>query len=314
MTQRENQWHDIYKYYNGCLESVEVLDIFTREKYTLSTRELIEFRPESPDFILSIPHSGVLLPTQYKDHFELNSKSLIEIDFFSDIIFEPTGGLQVISRLTPLFINMNRPREGSRSEYLPRHLTNSSTEYYSIDDELILQKSYAPLEKESILQYYDLYHGLLSSLIEYQKRNMGYALLIDGHSMTSVGLGRAHDKGQERDNFVVGTLDDTSAHPAIISAFVETLRQGIGHHGLGLTVSKNDPYSGGFITRIHGNPGRDAHAIQIEVTMGTYMYEPVEKDRVKRFALKQHRVHVVQDILSQAITSACDAAGRIYSQ
>jgi len=313
-TQIVNQWDDIYDQYKAHAEAVEVLDVFSDEKYTLSTMDLVKFRPQSPDFILSIPHSGVLLPTQFKDRFELDSKSLLEIDLFSDILFGAIGGLQVISRLAPFFIDMNRNREGSEHKYVPRHLTNPPTESYSIKDEPILQKTYTPLEKESIMKYYDLYHGILASLIEKLKREQGYALLIDGHSMMSVGLGRVHDKGQERDNIVVGTLDDTSAHPEIISAFVNTLRREIKPYDLGLTITKNDPYSGGFITRIHSDPGNDVHVIQIEVTMDTYMFEPVETDKVKRYALKQSRVQIAQDFLRQATIAACDAARRIYSR
>jgi len=307
-----SQWDDIYEHYTGHAERVEVLDVFSEEKYTLSARDLIEFRPQNPDFILSIPHSGVLLPAKYKDHFALDSKSLLEIDLFSDILFEAIGGLQVISRLAPFFVDMNRNRDGSESKKVPRHLANSPTEYYTIKDEPALQKEYSPLQEENIMEYYDLYHDLLTSLIKKLKREQGYALLIDAHSMTSVGLGRVHDEGEERDNIVVGTLDDTSAHPEIISAFVNTLKQGIKPYGLGLTLAKDEPYAGGFITRMHSDPDNDVHVIQIEVTMDTYMYEPVETDKTKRYALKQSRLRIAQDFLRKAALAACEAARQIY--
>ncbi len=313
-TQPTYQWDDIYAHYEGHSEEVEVVDVFSEEKYVLSTRDLVEFRPQNPNFILSIPHSGVLLPAKYKDHFELNSKSLLEIDLFSDILFEAIGGLQVISRLAPFFVDLNRSRNGSKSKHLPRHLANPPTEYYSVKDELLLQKGYTPFQEENVLEYYDLYHKILTSLIEKLKKEQGYALLIDAHSMTSVGLGRVHDKGEERDNIVVGTLDDTSAHPEIISAFVNTLKQGIKPYGLGLTFAKNDPYAGGFITRMHSDPGNDAHAIQIEITMDTYMYEPSDSDKDKRYALKQSRLRIAQDFLRKAALAASDTARRIYSR
>ncbi len=313
-TQPTYQWDDIYAHYEGHSEEVKVVDVFSEEKYVLSTKDLIEFRPQNPDFILSIPHSGVLLPAKYKGHFELNAKSLLEIDLFSDILFEAIGGLQVISRLAPFFVDLNRSRNGSESKHVPRHLANPPTEYYSVKDELFLQKEYSPTQEESILEYYDLYHDILASLIKKLKKERGYALLIDAHSMTSVGLGRVHDKGEERDNIVVGTLDDTSAHPEIISAFVNTLKQGIKPYGLGLTFAKNDPYSGGFITRMHSDPDNDVHAIQIEVTMDTYMYEAIEADKEKRYALKQSRLRLAQDFLRKAALAASDTARRIYSR
>ncbi len=312
-TEPAARWDDIFYLYNGYTEPVEVLDVFSDEKYLLSTRDLIEFRPQNPDFILSIPHAGVLIPTKYKEHFDIDSKSLLEIDLFSDILFEAVGGLQVISRLAPFFVDMNRSRNGSESRHLPRHLSNTPTEYYNIEDELVLQKEYEPKQEEKILKYYDLYHNVIGSLIENLKREQGYALVIDCHSMTSVGLGRVHDEGEERDNIVVGTLDDTSAHPEIISAFVKALKQGIKPYNLGLTLAKNEPYSGGFITRIHNDPKNDVHVIQIEVTMDTYMYEPMESDKAKRYALKQSRLHIAQDFLRKAVLAASEAARKVYS-
>ncbi len=306
------QWEDIYAHYEGHAEKVEVVDVFSEEKYILSTKDLIEFRPQNPDFILSIPHSGVLIPAKYQDHFKLDAKSLLEIDLFSDILFEALGGLQVISRLTPFFVDMNRRKNGSKSKRLPRHLGNPPTEYYNVQDELILQKGYTPYQEESILEYYDLYHEILASVIEKSKKERGYALLIDAHSMTSVGLGRVHDEGEERDNIVVGTLDDTSAHPEIISAFINTLKQGIKPYGLGLTYAKNEPYSGGFITRMHSDRDNDVHVIQVEVTMDTYMYEAIETDKEKRYALKQSRLRIAQDFLRKAALAASDTARRLY--
>jgi len=311
--QLKKQWDSIFFHYKEHTELTEVFDVFSDEKYQLPIRDLIELRPGNSDFILSIPHSGVLLPTEYKEHFSLDTKSLLEIDLFSNILFEALGGVQIISRFAPFFVDMNRKREGAKSDHVPKHLTNPPTESYNVKDEFMLRKAYASSQKVSIMKYYDLYHDILTSLIKKLKREHGYALLIDGHSMMSVGLGRAYDVGEQRGNIVVGTLDDTSAHPDIISAFGDTMRKSIEPYGLGLSVIKNEPYSGGFITRMHSDPEKDVHVIQVEVTMDTYMYEPMEADETKRYALKQSQLHIVQDFLRQAVAAASDAARRLYS-
>lgn len=308
----ETRWESIHKHYKPFIQPVEVIDVFSRENYELSVEELIEFRPQSSDFILSIPHSGVLIPTSYEDYFDLDTQSLTEIDLFSDILFEALGGLQIVSRLSPFFVNMNREREGTERGDVPRHLKNTPTRYITIKDVPILKKNYTPAQKEEILKYYDLYHHILETLILQMKKDRGYALLIDGHSMTSVGLGHSSDKGKERDNFVVGTLGDTSAHTRIISSFVEAIRESARAHGLGLTLAKNDPYAGGFITRKHNDPENRVHVIQIEVSMDTYMYEPVDESLVKRYALKQSRIKIAQDILGRGIRAACESAEQLH--
>ncbi|MFP3976069.1 MAG: N-formylglutamate amidohydrolase, partial [Dehalococcoidia bacterium] len=312
VSESTSRWDDIDALYEGFEESVETLDVFSYDGYTLSTKELVEFRPGNLDFILSIPHAGVLVPTDFAEHFELDTSSLVEIDLFSDVIFEALGGAQVISRLAPFFVDMNREREGSKGKQIPKHLKNPATEYYTVQDEPILQEPYSASEEEKVIKYYDLYHEMLSTLIERMKRERGYALIIDGHSMMSTGLGRVHDTGQERDNFVLGTLGGTSACEGIVSAFGSSLKQGTESHGLSLTFAKDDPYSGGFITRKHHDPKNNVHVIQVEVTMGTYMYEPVDEDVVRRYALKQPRVTIVQDILRNAVRSACEMAERVY--
>ncbi|MFO8056277.1 MAG: N-formylglutamate amidohydrolase [bacterium] len=304
---------DIKKLYESFEPSVPVFDVFTNERHDISIKSLIGFWPRSADFVLSIPHSGVLVPVRYADQLDISNQCLLEIDMYSDILYGGLEGMQVICGLAPFFLDLNREREGSEEPGLPCHLTNPATEYYSIENKSLLKRPYSRDQKEHILEYYDLYHGILERLIRAMKEYKGYALLLDGHTMSSVGLGRVHDEGRERKDFVVGTLNDTSAHPEIINAFVESLKAGADSHQLGLTFEKNQPYSGGFITRNYADPEQDVHVIQLEVTMDTYMYEPVEESRLKRYGLKQLRVRIVQDILRHALQAAIHTAERIYS-
>ncbi len=306
-------WSNIYKLYEDFVSNVDVFDVFCRESYSLHIYDLIDFTPRSNDYILSLPHSGILVPEDYVSKFDLGPNCLKEIDLLSDILYEGLGGLQVVNRLAPFFVDVNRSRDGIDDTKMPSHLTNPATEYYTIENKTLLNEPYNSREKKSALQYYDLYHSILEYLSEQMINEQGYALIIDAHSMSSVGWGRVYDEGQPRSNFVVGTLDDQSADSEIIYDFVEALKSAAAVHELGLTVSKNKPYSGGFITRKHHDPAKNIHVIQLEVTMDTYMYEPVEEDEIKRYALKQPRIKIVQDIVSHAISAACIAAKRVHA-
>ena len=62
----------------------------------------------------------------------------------------------------------------------------------------------------------------------------------------------------------------------------------------------------------HHDPDNGLHAIQVEVTMDTYMYEATESDPALRYALKPHRVRMVQQILESAVEAASAAAEKIY--
>ena len=65
---------------------------------------------------------------------------------------------------------------------------------------------------------------------------------------------------------------------------------------------------------MHSKPENDVHVIQIEVTMDTYMYEAIDTDKEKRYALKQSRLRIAQEFLRKATLAASDTARRIYSR
>ncbi|MFW6114268.1 MAG: N-formylglutamate amidohydrolase [bacterium] len=304
---------EIFPIYKPFSEPFKVYDVLSGERHELAMEDLIEFIPESDDYILSIPHAGLFLLDRFFDRFLLGEAALVEIDLFSDILFEGLDGMQVISRMAPFFVDMNRRKQGSDDTSLPGHLTNPPYEYYTIDNTLLMTRDYTEDEKREILTFYDLYHDITESIIDRMKRERGYALVIDGHSMTSKGLGRVYDKGKERDNFVVGTLRGSSADEQIINAFVGALKDESKPYGLGLSIARDRPYAGGFITRRHSDPDEDVHVIQIEVTMETYMYEATETNPKLRYAIKPHRVRIVQKILERAIAAACEAAEAIYA-
>ena len=297
-------------------EPVDVVDVFAHEAHQVSSRDLIEVRPAPGSFalddtpaVVSVPHAGVLVPQRFADRFPSDDATLVEIDLLSHLLYEQLSATQVVSRLTPYFLDMNRGRSGAEGAHVPRHLRNPPHEYYTVDDEPILLRSYDEDEVDDVLRYYDLYHDLVDLLVDAARRRHGWALLIDGHSMTSVGLGRVHDEGEPRDNVVVGTLGGTSADEAIIDAFLSALQAGFAPLDLGITVAENVPYSGGFITRKHHDPADGVHAIQVEVTMDTYMYE-ADTDPVRRYSLKQQRLDMVRSVLGDATREAVAAGER----
>lgn len=290
----------------GAASAIEVYDVFADETHTVEVSDIIEVRtPERPSpVVVSIPHSGVLIPTRFLDRFPRDERALVEIDLLSHLPYEQLPVTQLLCRLAPYFLDMNRARAAADEPQVPGHLRNAPHDYYTVDDEPILRRPYSPDEEQDILRWYDLYHETLDDLMLQARQRHGWALMVDGHSMTSVGLGRVHDEGAERDNFVVGTLGGASAHDAILDAFIDTLRHEVTGYDLGLTVARDEPYSGGFITRKHHDPDNGLHAIQVEVTMDTYMYEADEEDPGRRYAIKQHRLDIVRTVLARAVEAA----------
>ena len=70
-----------------------------------------------------------------------------------------------------------------------------------------------------------------------------------------------------RFDVVLGDRHGTSCAPELIDLVEHALR------GLGLSVQRNQPYAGGFITEHDGNPVSGLHALQVEINRALYMDE-----------------------------------------
>ena len=114
---------------------------------------------------------------------------------------------------------------------------------------------------------YRPYHAALRRLLDDTSRRFGGALLIDCHSMPSIGGPMDRDQGQRRVDFVLGDCHATSCGPAIVEQVERHLRSA------GYSVVRNDPYAGGYCTRHYGQPASGRHALQIEINRALYMDE-----------------------------------------
>jgi N-formylglutamate amidohydrolase len=120
---------------------------------------------------------------------------------------------------------------------------------------------------ERIRNHYLPYHEALKGLIEQTRARFGVCLLVDCHSMPSVGGPMDADPGSRRVEIVLGNCFDNSCSPAV-TAFAETVLRDLGY-----AVRRNVPYAGGFTTRHYGRPGDGVHALQIEINRALYMDE-----------------------------------------
>jgi len=111
---------------------------------------------------------------------------------------------------------------------------------------------------------YKPYHRALRRLINKAHQAFGTVILVDCHSMPSVGVSRDEPR---RPDIVIGDRYGTSC-ASLLSDVVEDIM-----NGLGYSVGRNKPYAGGFITQTHGNPLTGRHALQIEINRALYMSE-----------------------------------------
>lgn len=116
-------------------------------------------------------------------------------------------------------------------------------------------------------ELYRPYHDALKDLVEATRTRFGLAVLIDCHSMPSVGGPMDEDAGRRRYDIVLGDCHGTSCASALTD-LVERFLVAQGYQ-----VVRNNPYAGGYTTRHYGMPAEGLHALQIEINRTLYMNE-----------------------------------------
>lgn len=114
---------------------------------------------------------------------------------------------------------------------------------------------------------YRPYHAALAELVEGTRRRFGCCILIDCHSMPSVGGPMERDAGRERVDIVLGDRYARSCARSVVDRVERLFRE------QGYAVTRNTPYSGGFVTQHYGRPAEGLHALQIELNRALYMDE-----------------------------------------
>jgi N-formylglutamate amidohydrolase len=120
---------------------------------------------------------------------------------------------------------------------------------------------------DRIAGYYRPYHRALKSLVDDTRNRFGWCVLVDCHSMPSVGGPLDPDAGRGRADFVLGDCFGTACGEIVTSTVEDSLR------GLGYAVVRNRPFAGGYTTRHYGRPAGGVHALQIEINRSLYMDE-----------------------------------------
>ncbi|MCF8470895.1 MAG: N-formylglutamate amidohydrolase [Parvibaculum sp.] len=236
-------------------------------------------------FVFSSPHSGRIYPEAFVTSSNLDPVTLRRSeDCFVEEIFSGVIGLGaplLQARFPRAFLDANRePYELDPTmfaEPLPPHVNTRSLRVAGglgtiarvVSDSAEIYReplAYAEVEQR-IRHLYMPFHDALRDLLEETLNTFGCAVLIDCHSMPSVGGPADDDNGADRPGIVLGDRYGTSCARAVTAQAENTLSR------LGYSVARNNPYAGGFNTEHYGRPVRGLHALQIEINRTLYMDE-----------------------------------------
>ena len=256
-------------------------------------------------FVYSSPHSGTAYPPDFLAAATLDLAALRQSeDAFVDELFAavPSLGAPLLRALFPrAYLDPNRePYELDPQMFdgrLPAYANTRSTRVsgglgtiarvISSGAEIYRAKLPVAEAKQRIESFYEPFHQALATLLADSKRAFGCAVLIDCHSMPSVGGPGDRDSGRTRAEIILGNRFGTSCAPLLIDTAERALR------AMGYSVFRNNPYAGGFITHHYGCPGEGIHALQIEINRALYMDES-RIARKRGFArVKRHMTELV---------------------
>ena len=250
-----------------------------------ASHEILRPRYVSAPVVLASPHSGRDYPPEFVARSRLSPLALrkSEDGFVDELFAGATGcGVPLIRALFPrAYVDVNREPfeldQGMFADRLPHYVNTESSRVaaglgtiarmISGGQDIYAHKLLFAEAAARIDRHYRPYHRSLQRLIRKARREFGYCILIDCHSMPSVGEPMDPDAGRGRTHFVVGDCFGDACAPYITDAIEETIAR------FGYTVVRNKPFAGGFTTKHYGNPRKGVHAVQIEINRMLYMDE-----------------------------------------
>ena len=235
--------------------------------------------------VFASPHSGIDYPAEFLAAARLDPHSLRRSeDAFVDELFAaaPSAGAPLLSALFPrAFVDPNRealeldpqmfeddlpPGANTESPRVAAGL-GMIARVIASGEEIYGRKLPVAEAIRRIERYYRPYHAMLAELIGETKRRFGFCVLIDCHSMPSIGGPMERDAGRGRVDMVLGDCRGTACSPALTERIEAALRR------MGYGIARNNPYSGGYVTQFYGRPAAKIHALQIEINRALYMDE-----------------------------------------
>ena len=245
------------------------------------------FRPseQTAPVVFASPHSGSDYPPDFVAASRLDPIGLRRSeDAFIDILFAavPQFGAPLLrARFPRAYVDPNRDAfeldPGMFADVLPDYVDAGSPRVAAglgtiakvVANGETIYRGKLPFAEalKRIETCYRPYHQALDDLLEATRQRFGCCLLVDCHSMPSVGGPYDRDQGDSRVDVVLGDRHGTACAPAVVDMAERALASA------GLAVRRNVPFAGGFITRHHGRPAEGRHAMQIEINRRLYMDE-----------------------------------------
>ena len=252
--------------------------------------------------LLSIPHCGTFVPEDLCGEFDpelLSTKD--DTDFFVDRLYDfaPGIGATVLAaNVSRWVIDLNRDPADKPLYSDGRVITGLCpvTDFTGKPLYRDQRKSVAPTEIQQRLQdWYWPYHQELERIKNSMLDKHGAVIIWECHSIRR-SVPAIHP--EDFPDLILGDAGGRSAAPRLTESALNALSAG------SYQLAHNHPFQGGYITRHFGNPAKNIHALQLEMTKVNYL-----KDDETTW--DETRASAMQSLLQSTLSVLTDSLPRI---
>lgn len=231
--------------------------------------DLWTYAPGTTPVLVDVPHAGTFLPPAIARRLTDAAAALPDTDWHVARLYDFAPGLGVgllAATHSRYVVDLNRDPAG-----VPLYPGADNTETVptrTFENAPIWRPGEAPGPDEvaeRVQRYWRPYHARLADEVAALVRRHGYCILLDGHSIRSVlprfFAGRLPDLNL---GTASGASADASLQAAAESVLATTNR---------FSFVANGRFKGGYITRAHGRPAANVHALQLEMAIVAYADE-----------------------------------------
>ena len=227
------------------------------------------FHQGTQPLLVSMPHAGTYVPPALAARFTEEARQVPDTDWHMERLYafaKDMGASILAATHSRYVVDLNRPPDGA--SLYPGQSVTGLCPVDTFDDTPIYTRGDVPDDSEITARrdaVWAPYHAQLRAELDRIRAQHGVAVLWDAHSIRSV-LPRFFE-GKLPD-LNLGTADGASCSPALAQELLAIARSAPGYTGV-----LNGRFKGGHITRHYGQPERDIHAVQLEMTQCSYMQE-----------------------------------------
>ena len=236
--------------------------------------------------LLSVPHCGIAFPNELLSEYKPELiQSPDDTDWFVDTLYDFVSdrGITIIAaHYSRWVIDLNRDPQ-SKPLYDDGRIITTLCPITTFAGESIYLDERKEIDAAEIQRrvkmYYNPYHQKIQEQLDDLKSKFGKVVLWDCHSIRQTVPTIQKEKFPD---LVLGDADGTSASPGLI----ETVLGVLDHSNY--AVSHNYPFKGGYITRHFGQPSKNQHALQLEMTKVNYMDDSEKRyDKIRAEKMRE---------------------------